>query len=227
MQRRWLNWSAMAAVLGSIVYAFGPVLLDKWLDDDSASAQQEINRQQTEVLGKNAELLENLNKTLQELSVQPDAPGDAERQTPPPEKPEPPAPKTFEALSPQAAPDSQINAAAPPQPKAPAPAAPEPLETIALPAGEHVFGVFEGQNFNLCSHSDFRAELTSKDGVASVLLTSTDRSVPGRGFRGFEKTIPLQTPVMLWEGCTIAIGSAEERSNLRRLIISVAEGDAT
>ncbi|EKF18733.1 hypothetical protein [Nitratireductor pacificus] len=140
-----------------------------------------------------------------------------------------------EAVLPPAAPDAMSEAGRPAAPPATATAQPEPAP-VAPPGEEarrpedpgldeaRVFGVFEAQTFDLCGHKGFSAELIVDGAGSEILLKSRNRSVPGAGFRGFEKILPLKAPVELWTGCTVAIGTVETTGTARRMIISVAEG---
>ncbi|WP_367717194.1 hypothetical protein AB2N04_03925 [Nitratireductor sp. GISD-1A_MAKvit] len=90
---------------------------------------------------------------------------------------------------------------------------------------EKVFGVFEGQLFTLCGHADFKADVIGHGDA--VQLSSRNRDIPGAGFRGYEKRLPLKQAAELWSGCSIAIGEVETKGPANRLIISVVEGKQT
>lgn len=90
---------------------------------------------------------------------------------------------------------------------------------------EMVFGVFEGQSFALCGHAGFKADVIGQGD--EVQLSSRNRDIPGAGFRGYEKKLPLKEAAELWSGCSIAIGEVETKGPANRLIISVVEGKQT
>ncbi len=237
---------ATIAALAPAIYAFGPVLVDRWLDDDKP-AQEE--KQRTDAL------LQSLQSTLDQLAKSqppqqapaPDAPkpdvetapaqagAEVPAVVPPPVQPGVPVPPpavVADVPLPQASgsgPNDVLQAALPqaenpaaalrhPAPRQP-PAATAPPEAAIPDAGEAkpaVFAVFEGEKFDLCGYSGFTAQLAS----SNVQLASDSRDIPGSTFRGFQTSIGLNQPVELWPKCVVAIG-AQKGSGAARIVLSV------
>ena len=82
------------------------------------------------------------------------------------------------------------------------------------------FGVFEDQEFDLCGYSDFTA---AKSGSNSVSLSSSDRSVPGRSFRGYQRRVPLGDAIDLFDGCIVEI-EYDDSAGVGRLQFNVSGG---
>lgn len=99
-------------------------------------------------------------------------------------------------------------------PAAMAPAGRTAVETIA---------VFENEKFDLCGHKEFSAVLLAKGGAEKVGISSRDRNVPGRSFRGFERSLALDTPTVLWDGCVVA-ASYDAKAGVTRITLSVFKG---
>lgn len=111
-----------------------------------------------------------------------------------------------------------------PSPPAAAPAFATATVSPTAPAEVIVsFGVYPGQTFDLCGHANFTAEIVTADPTARVSLRSTDRAIPGAGFRGFEARLPLREAAKLWEGCTVAI-DLSEGAGTTRIAISTSRG---
>jgi hypothetical protein len=103
--------------------------------------------------------------------------------------------------------------------------APQEGETRATrPASPaRIIGVFEKQIFDLCGFKEFSAKLLAKDGAKAIGISSRDRNIPGRSFRGFELSLPLETPTKLWDGCVVA-ASYDVKAGVPRIMFSVFDG---
>ncbi|MEZ5812318.1 MAG: hypothetical protein R3D45_12975 [Rhizobiaceae bacterium] len=88
-------------------------------------------------------------------------------------------------------------------------------------------GVFEGDDFELCGHSEFKARLqrTGTEG-GELMLTSRDRTIPDIPFRGFEARVALETKTDLWPGCSIMAGYVDI-SGIIRIGLSVREAGSS
>lgn len=95
--------------------------------------------------------------------------------------------------------------------------APKPVSTKSA-----TFGVFPGMRFNLCGKNGFEAQ-TSRQGI---VLKSSDTTIPGVGFRGFEKLVPLETHLQLWAGCEVIITSDVIEGIGRVAITVIQDGGA-
>jgi hypothetical protein len=77
--------------------------------------------------------------------------------------------------------------------------------------------VFEGQAFTLCGYSDFKAEISG----GQIVLRSTNRAIPGRTFRGFERRLDAGVPEDLWPDCVVAAGYQTVGGTTRIAISSI------
>jgi hypothetical protein len=102
-----------------------------------------------------------------------------------------------------------------------APPVPEPLPLPARP-GKSVFGVLEEQKFDLCGFHDFTARLVTKE--ARVTILSGDRAIPDRNFRGYERSIPLQTPTKLWDHCVVSVERKSLAGTIQIVFSSTVDG---
>jgi hypothetical protein len=171
------------------------------------------------IVQRHSEVLEKLNQTLEKLAREPEDalhPVPNGEDTPRQQSPVGPVVAT-PTPEPRVDPsEAEPNFARPAPPKAPQP---------APPAGEgegrvSVFGVFEQQKFDLCGYRDFTARITQNEAGPAVTLSSEDRSIPERTFRGYERTFLLQTPVRLWKNCTVGVGHSTT-NGISRIVFSV------
>jgi len=84
---------------------------------------------------------------------------------------------------------------------------------------EEIVTVFEGTEFSLCGYRKFKA--SSSDGN-TILISSKDRKIPNRSFRGFESELQLDVQTELWPGCLI-IPVAESFAGTTRIAFSIKE----
>lgn len=88
-------------------------------------------------------------------------------------------------------------------------------------AAQQTLGIFENQKFELCGYRDFQAALLGGE-TARIVLSSPDRAIPGRAFRGYERALPLDTAVELWKDCSVT-ASYERKAGITRILLSVNE----
>lgn len=80
------------------------------------------------------------------------------------------------------------------------------------------FGIFEEERFNLCGYEKFSAQISSNS--TKIIISSLDRNIPDRGFRGYEKELTLHTPIQLWHNCLVAV-DINITQGIRRIILSI------
>lgn len=99
-----------------------------------------------------------------------------------------------------------------------------PAETSPAPvAAARTINVFENQKFELCGHKEFTAVLVARGDTRRIAISSRDRAVPGRTFRGFELSLSLETATRLWDGCVVA-ASYDAKAGVTRIMLSVSDG---
>ena len=68
--------------------------------------------------------------------------------------------------------------------------------------------------FDLCGFKGFTASLANSS-TTVINIRSTDRSIPDRPFRGFEKLVPIDQLIELFPGCTVRVNSIKTNSTPR------------
>jgi len=92
-----------------------------------------------------------------------------------------------------------------------------PSDVTQVQSQEKSVAVFEGQAFTLCGYSDFKAEVSG----GQIVLRSTNRAIPGRTFRGFERRLDAGVPQDILPDCVVAAGYQTVGGTTRIAISSI------
>jgi len=117
------------------------------------------------------------------------------------------------------------------QPSAPTPDKGKPGESASLerndapgqqrPAPKPIV-VTGNDAFSLCGYDGFHAVAAINSGI--VTLSSTNRNVPNREFRGWEKDVSVGSETVLFEGCEVRVTVRENLQDRIILIEQLKEG---
>lgn len=92
---------------------------------------------------------------------------------------------------------------------------PESQKIISRPL-KTLRNVSEGDYFDLCGYSQFTVSSVS----GSIILKSSDRNIPDRKYRGYEKKLQKNIPLVLWDKCILAVNVTETLGTIRFTVSS-------